>query len=226
MIERKLLDTGAIPEGGGELKLYSRALKGGDEFSIMLGGTELMNSRKSGSEEALATLVCEQILPRTTPKILIGGLGMGFTLRAALPLLPDDAQIIVAELVPAVVDWAQGPMAELHGNSLHDPRIDIRAENVAGIIRDADQTFDAILLDVDNGPHGLTHESNEAIYSRTGLIAARKALRTDGVLAIWSSAPDAGFTRQLKECGFTVSEAKARAHGKRGGHHLIWLARK
>ncbi|MEO0441650.1 MAG: hypothetical protein AAF067_12350 [Pseudomonadota bacterium] len=226
MIERKLLGTAAIPDGGGELKLYSRTLKGGDEFSIMLGGAELMNSRKSGSEEALATLACELIKPRAVPQILIGGLGMGFTLRAALPPLPDNAQIIVAELVPAVVDWARGPMAELYGSSLDDPRVDIRAENVAAIIGAADRAFDAILLDVDNGPDGLTHESNEAIYSRTGLNAACKALRTDGVLAVWSSAPDAGFTRRLKECGFMVSETKARAHGTRGGHHVIWLARK
>ncbi|MEL6875894.1 MAG: hypothetical protein AAGM33_10500 [Pseudomonadota bacterium] len=226
MIERKLLGTGLIPDGGGELKLWSRALKGGDEFSIMLGGTELMNSRKSGSEEALATIACGLIMPSALPQILIGGLGMGFTLRAALPLLPDDARITVAELVPAVVDWARGPMAELYGNSLDDPRVDIRAENVAAIIGTANQAFDAILLDVDNGPDGLTHESNEAIYSSTGLIAARKALQPNGVLAVWSSAPDTGFTRRLKECDFTISETKARAHGTRGGHHVIWLARK
>lgn len=226
MIERKLLGTGIIPNGGGELKLWSRALKGGIEFSIMLGGTELMNSRKSGSEEALATLTCEKILPHEVPKILIGGLGMGFTLRAALPLLPDDARITVAELVPAVVDWARGPMAELYGSSLHDPRVEIRVENVAAIINAADQAFDAILLDVDNGPDGLTHESNEAIYSAMGLKAARKALRTKGVLAVWSSAPDAGFSRRLNECRFTVSETRARAHGKRGGHHVIWLAQR
>ncbi|SIN86694.1 Spermine/spermidine synthase [Parasphingorhabdus marina DSM 22363] len=226
MIERKLLGTGNIPGGGGELKLWSRALKGGDEFSIMLGGTELMNSRKSGSEEALATLACEQILSGANPRLLIGGLGMGFTLRAALPLLPDDAVIVVAELVPAVVDWARGPMAELYGGSLEDPRVNIRLEDVAASINVADAGYDAILLDVDNGPDGLTHTGNEAIYSHAGLKAARRALRTNGVLAVWSSAPDPGFTRRLKECGFAVREAKARAHGKRGGHHVIWLATK
>ncbi|MEM8919116.1 MAG: hypothetical protein AAGE37_09680 [Pseudomonadota bacterium] len=226
MIERKLLGTAAIPDDGGELKLYSRALKGGDEFSIMLGGTELMNSRKSGSEEALATLVCEQILPRAAPKILIGGLGMGFTLRAALPLLPDDACITISELVPAVVDWARGPMAGIHGISLDDPRAEIRLENVSRLIGSAREDFDAILLDVDNGPDGLTHESNAAIYSTAGLNAARAALRADGVLAVWSSASDAGFTQRLKNCGFAVKEVKIRARGNRGAHHVIWLAKK
>lgn len=226
MIERKLLGTGIIPNGGDELKLFSRALKGGDEFSIMLGGTELMNSRKSGSEEALATLTCERVLPREAPKILIGGLGMGFTLRAALPLLPDDARVTVAELVPAVVDWARGPMAELYGSSLDDPRVDIHVKDVAASVGEADEAFDAILLDVDNGPDGLTHESNEAIYSAAGLKAARKALRKNGVLAVWSSAPDAGFTQRLKKCSFAVKEVKVRGRGNRGAHHVIWLATK
>src|SRR3954464_3569388 len=154
MIPWLVLDTVQVPGGGGELRLKQR----GAEFAIMLGQDELMNSRLSGSEEALATIACEKIRRHKTPRILIGGLGMGFTLRAALVALGPDARIVVAELVPAVVAWARGPMAEVFGTSLTDPRVSIREVDVGHLIQSDQATFDAILLDVDNGPEGLTRK--------------------------------------------------------------------
>lgn len=220
MIPWVLLDTAPIP-GGGTLRLKRR----GAEYSIMLGDNELMNSRLSGSEQALATLSCAKLGGRPEPRILIGGLGMGFTLRAALSVLGERAQVVVAELVPAVVDWARGPMAELHGASLTDPRVKIEVTDVGQIIRAARGSFDAILLDVDNGPDGLTRESNDGLYSRAGLLAARDALRPGGVLAVWSSGPDRKFTEILRRAGFGVEDVNTRANGKRGGaRHVIWVA--
>ncbi|EUB98425.1 hypothetical protein PMI07_004706 [Rhizobium sp. CF080] len=215
------LDRATIPGEGGELRLKQR----GAEFSIMLGSTELMNSRLSGSEEALATLSCERIAGRENARVLIGGLGMGFTLRAALGALPDGTRITVAELVPAVVDWARGPMAEFHKGTLDDPRVDIHVGDVGALIRSQKATYDAILLDVDNGPDGLTRASNDSLYNHPGLRAAKAALRANGVLAVWSSAPDAGFTRRLREVGFAIEEVNVRANGKRGGaRHVLWMA--
>ncbi len=220
MTPRVLLDTAEIPNGGGELRLFQR----GHEFSIMLGSNELMNSRLSGSEEALATLPCERLSDRTEARILIGGLGMGFTLRAALPLLDAKAEIIVAELVPAVVQWAQGPMAEIFDGSLDDPRVTIESADVFDLISRNENHYDAILLDVDNGPDGITHASNDRLYTTAGLKTAKRALCSGGILAVWSSAPDTKFTRRLADVGFSVEEAPVRAHGKRGAHHMIWLA--
>lgn len=216
-----LLDTAQVPGGGGELRLMRR----GDEFAIMLGSNQLMSSRLSGSEEALATLACERIRTRERPQILIGGLGMGFTLRAALAALGTKAQVTVAELVPAVVTWARGPMAEVFGRSLTDPRVSIRETDVSHLIRASRSMFDAILLDVDNGPEGLTREANDALYDRDGLNAARAALHPGGVLAVWSSGPNPGFTQRLRNVGFDVDEVRVRANGKRGGaRHIIWMA--
>ncbi len=217
------LDRATIPGDGDELRLKQR----GQEFSIMLGSTELMNSRLSGSEEALATLAHERIAGRKNMSMLIGGLGMGFTLRAALAVLPDDASVVVAELVPAVVDWARGPMAELHKGTLDDPRVEIHVGDVGALIRSKKAAYDAILLDVDNGPDGLTRPSNDSLYSHTGLRAAQAALRPSGVLAVWSSAPDSAFTRRLREVGFATDEVNVRANGKRGGaRHVLWIATK
>ncbi|AZG77205.1 spermidine synthase [Methylocystis rosea] len=221
MIPWTLLDTAPIPGGEGELRLKRR----GAEFSIMLGDIELMNSRLSGSEEALATLSCERIQARPQPRLLIGGLGMGFTLRAALTVLGAKARIVVAELVPAVVAWARGPMAEVFGASLTDPRVSIEEGDVGRLIRSGRATYDAILLDVDNGPEGLTREANDGLYDIEGLRAARKALRHNGVLAVWSSGPDRNFTSRLRKAGFRVDEVKVRANGGRGGaRHVIWIA--
>ena len=221
MIPWSLLDTAQMPGGGGELRLMRR----GTEFSIMSGRYELMNSRLGGSEEALATIACARIRSRERPRILIGGLGMGFTLRAALAALGADARIIVAELVPAVLGWARGSMAEVFGKSLTDPRVRIRETDVNHLIRSGRSTFDAILLDVDNGPEGLTRTANDALYDLEGLSAARATLRTGGVLAVWSSGPDLNFTRRLRKAGFDVDEVRVRANGSRGGaRHVIWIA--
>ena len=190
----------------------------------MLGANELMNSRLSGSEEALATLACAAILPRQEPRILIGGLGMGFTLRAALAALGDDAELVVAELVPAVVDWAKGPMAEFQGDSLSDPRTQIVIDDVAKLIRHGDASYDAILLDVDNGPDGLTKNANDHLYSDAGLARAWSALRKSGVLAVWSAASDEGFASRFRNSGFNVEEHQVKAHkGTSGARHVIWV---
>lgn len=220
MIPWTVLDTAKIPNGGGELRLKQR----GREFSIMLGANELMNSRLSGSEKALATLACEKIRNRAAPHVLIGGLGMGFTLRAALAELQPDARVTVAELVPAVVAWARGPMAAVFEGCLDDPRVSIHDGDVAALIRASKATFDAILLDVDNGPDGLTHEENDGLYDYRGLSAARQALRPGGVLTVWSSGPDQGFTRRLRDSGFAAEAVGVRATGKRGARHTVWVA--
>ncbi|EPE94786.1 spermidine synthase [Rhizobium grahamii] len=215
------LDSAPIPGESGELRLKRR----GSEFSIMLGSNELMNNRLSGSEEALATLTYEKIRKHPRPTILIGGLGMGFTLRAALSVLPESASVIVAELVPAVVNWARGAMSEVFQGCLDDPRVTIHQGDVGELLRGRKDAFDAILLDVDNGPDGLTRRSNDRLYDAAGLRAAKTALLPDGVLAVWSSGPDAGFTRRLCDCGFAVEAVNTRANGKRGGaRHVIWLA--
>ncbi|KQV33304.1 MULTISPECIES: MnmC family methyltransferase [unclassified Rhizobium] len=217
------LDTATMPDGGGELRLKQR----GSEFSIMLGTIELMNSRLSGSEEHLARLSFERIKSHPKPHLLIGGLGMGFTLRAALAIVGDDARVTVGELVPAVVDWARGPMAEVFQGCLDDPRTDIALGDVGLLIGNAKARYDAILLDVDNGPEGLTRRKNDDLYSVAGLRAAKAALKPNGVLSVWSSAPDAGFTRRLKEAGFAVEELKVRASTKgSGARHIIWMATK
>ena len=216
MLPRLLIDSADVT-GGETLKLFRR----GDEWSIMLGGNELMNSRLSGSEEALAALGCADV-PRGG-RVLIGGLGMGFTLRAALACLPDDAEVVVAELVPQVIDWARGPMAALQEGTLDDARVTIVTGDVGTVLRDG--TWDGILLDVDNGPDGLTHADNDRLYDARGLVAARRALRPGGVLAIWSAHPAPRFVRRLREAGFAVEEVATRARGTKGARHIIWLAR-
>lgn len=220
MIPWTLIDTATVPGGGDELRLKQR----GSEFSIMLGTNELMNSRLSGSEEALAHLSCEKIRQQPRPTMLIGGLGMGFTLRAALAELPQDAKVVVAELVPAVIRWAKGPMAEVFKGCLDDPRVTVREADVGLLIRSEPAAYDAILLDVDNGPEALTREENDRIYDLRGLAAAKAALRPGGVLSVWSSAPDSQFTRRLQSAGFAVDEVPTRASTKgRGDKHMIWL---
>jgi spermidine synthase len=220
MIPRVLIDTAAIP-GGGSLRLIQR----GDEFSIMSGPIELMNSRLSGSEEALATLAAERMRHLTAPRILIGGLGMGFTLRAALAAFGPQAAITVVELVPAVIAWARGPMAALFAGSLDDPRVTLREADVGAVIGADKTAWDAILLDVDNGPEGLMRTDNDALYAYRGLGLTRDALRPGGVLAVWSSGVDGDFTQRLKDSGFAVQQVAARASVKRrGARHTIWLA--
>jgi spermidine synthase len=215
------LDAAPIP-GGGTLKLMRR---GEDEFSITLGHNELMNSRLKGSEEALASLAIARIGPRPGPRLLIGGLGMGFTLRAALGALPKDAEIIVAELIPAVIAWARGPLAPIFAGCLDDPRVSVREADVVTVIREGPGRYDAILLDVDNGPDGLMVEANDRLYDHAGLGAAKAALRSHGVLAVWSAGPDRNFTQRLRQAGFAVEEKTVRARAGAGGaKHMIWLA--
>ena len=221
MIPRELVDTAAVP-GGDKLELFRH----GNDYIIVLDRNELMNSRMSGSEEALATMTIERLGNRDA-KLLIGGYGMGFTLRAALGVLGSKAQVVVAELVPAVVAWARGPMAEIFGDSLSDPRVSIREADVTEIIRSQRSAFDAVLLDVDNGPEGLTRKANDALYNSVGLKAAHVALRPGGVLAVWSSGPNPAFAKRLGSAGFDVNEVNIRATGKGGGaRHVIWIATK
>lgn len=218
------LDTATVPDDGGELRLMQR----GHEFSIMSGAIELMNSRLFGSEKALATLACERLADRQKPHLLIGGFGMGFTLRAALEALPSTGRVTVGELVPAVIAWARGPMAHISGDCLKDPRLTVVEGDVTALIREAAPgAYDAILLDVDNGPESLSRAANDRLYNHEGLLASRRALSAGGILAVWSSASDDGFTRRLRKAGYQVEEVKVRATGgKRGARHVIWLATK
>jgi spermidine synthase len=223
MIPWLQIDTARVPGADIELRLMRR----GEEFSMMLGQNELMNSRLSGSEEALATLTCKKIEAVKRPHLLVGGLGMGFTLRAALAVLGREARITVAELVPAVIAWARGPMAELFGDSLTDPRASIREADVVDVIKTSPSAFDAILLDVDNGPEALIRKANDALYDLNGLKAIRGALRPGGILAVWSSGPNIAFTKRLRAADFDVNEVGVRATTKRSGaHHVIWFATK
>ncbi|GAA0640751.1 spermidine synthase [Sphingomonas ursincola] len=223
MIPRELIATAEVPGGDEPLRLIRR----GSEYSIMLGANELMNSRLSGSEEAMSTLAAARIAGVSAPRVLIGGLGMGFTLRTALQAFGARASIEVAELVPEIVDWARGPMAHLHAGTLENPRVSIHVGDVGGLIRSSAGRFDAILLDVDNGPDGLSREGNDALYTAQGLQQARAALRPGGVLAVWSSGPDPRFTSGLRKASFAVEEEIVRARRTGGGaRHTIWLAQR
>jgi spermidine synthase len=221
MVPWEFLDSAPVPGGKGELRLYRR----GEEFSIRLDRSELMNSRMHGSEEALAEIACAKVADRCHPQVLIGGLGMGYTTAAALHRLRADGQLVVAELVPAVVKWNRGPLADLAGRPLEDARVTVREIDVAQILKAEHGTYDAILLDVDNGPEGLTRKGNDWLYSRAGLDAAFTTLRPAGVLAVWSASPNRAFAQRLREAGFEVDEIHVRARGPRGGaRHTIWLA--
>ncbi len=222
MIPWEQLGTAKIPGADGELRLLRR----GSEYSIMTGGITLMNSRMSGSEKALADLTCAPLADRAAPVVLIGGLGMGFTLRAALAILPADATVVVAELVPAVAAWARGPMSDIFAGCLDDPRTRLEVTDVGALIQAGDKNFDAILLDVDNGPGALDRPENNSLYSMAGLAEARRALKSGGVLAVWSAMPDTEFSKRLSNAGFTVDEHRVHAHRKgKGSRHVIWLAR-
>jgi spermidine synthase len=214
------LDAATVPGGGGELRLMQR----GGEFAIMAGAIPLMNSRMSGSEVALAELACERLRGRRRCRMLIGGYGMGFTLRAALAGLNGDAEVVVSELVPEILAWARGPMAALTAGGLDDPRVAVHAGDVGAAIAAAPARYDAILLDVDNGPDGLSRPANDKLYDRRGLEAARKALRPGGMLAVWSASPNKAFHDRLGHAGFAVEEVVVRANKGRGARHIVWLA--
>ena len=197
------------------------------EYVILAGGKSLMSSRMHGSEEALATLACASIRSRTEPRVLIGGLGMGFTLRATLDLLSRDATVVVAELIPIVVEWNRGPLAELAGAPLRDRRVRVEVGDVSAVLRANPQTFDAILLDVDNGPSAMTSAQNARLYDNAGVATARAALTGGGVLAVWSARDDRKFEQRLRYTGFTVEVAHVRGRLKRGGpRHTVFIGRK
>lgn len=215
------LDTAQIP-GGGQLKLMQR----GGDYSIMSGVIELMNSRLYGSEMALANLAWAKLAggPPKAPRMLIGGLGMGFTLRAALAALPKDAKITVAELVPEVITWARGPLAGLYGDSLADPRAKVIRTDVVDLLRAANPPYDLILMDVDNGPDALGRDMNDDLYNMPGLSLTRRAIRTGGILAVWSAGPDAPFASRLRRSGFAVEEHRVGASPSgKGPRHVIWV---
>ena len=220
MIPRELLATAIVPGGREELRLVRR----GADFMIVLDRNELMNSRMSGSEEALARMTIER-LGRNDGHVLIGGYGMGFTLRAACAALGPNGRMTVVELVPEIVAWAKQYMPEMTGDCLDDPRVDLVIGDVADAIRYGG--YDAILLDVDNGPDGLTRHANNRLYSANGLGAARAALNPGGILAVWSAAPDRNFSRRLDEAGFAVDEVTMTARpNNKGPRHTIWFAQK
>ena len=223
MIPWEFLDSANVPGQKKDLCLYRR----GNEYSIRIGSAELMNSRVHASEDSLAELACHKIALQPHPNLLIGGLGMGYTLAAALKYSKDDAVITVAEIVPTVVEWNRGALADLAGDPLHDNRVIVREIDVAKIITSVQQTYNAILLDVDNGPEGLTRYGNDWLYSSAGLKSAYAALKPAGVLAVWSAGPDKAFPKRMQSAGFIVEEKRVRARGPRGrARHTIWLAAK
>jgi spermidine synthase len=201
-----------------------RLMQRGDEISIAVGTCELMTNQFRSSERALATLACARLQECPRPRVLIGGLGMGFTLRGALDALGPEASVVVAELVPAVATWARGPLSSLFAGSLDDPRVELRVEDVHRTIQSGPAQFDAILLDVDNGAHGLTRRANDRLYDIQGLKRARFSLRPNGILAVWSGGPDRKFKARLKLAGFSVKEERVYANGICGRRHIVWIA--
>lgn len=217
-----LLGEAQIPGSSQSLSLY----QGKDDFFIKIssGGGELMSTRKHGSEDALGALPCRQLKNAGKAHVLIGGLGMGFTLAAVLREVGPEAEVTVAELIPEVVDWNRGPLGERSGFPVNDPRTRVHVGDVAKLMRSKRGYFDVIALDVDNGPEGLTTSSNDWLYSTPGIVAAQEALTPDGILAYWSAGPDQAFHDRLRRCGFMVEEKVVYAHGNKGARHMIWLA--
>jgi len=206
---------------GALLNLYRR----GGDFSLRIPGHgELMNSRTHGSEDRLGELACDALKDRPGARVLIGGLGMGFTLASALSHLAPDASVVVSEILPEVVRWNESVLGHCAGHPLRDPRVSVREDDVAALIGAAQARYDAIVLDVDNGPEGLLRRANDGLYSPAGLAAARRALTPGGTLAVWSASPDPAFAARLRRGGFTVTERPVRAHGDRGARYLVWLA--
>jgi spermidine synthase len=210
----------SITPDGTDMKLTRR----GNEYMILANGLSLMSSRMHGSEEALATFGCRRARTMEEPCVLIGGLGMGFTLRATLDVLPRDAKVVVAELVSAVVEWNQGPLGPLAGHPLKDRRVQVDLRDVAETLRSSEGRFDAVLLDVDNGPSAFTSEGNSGLYDNAGLASARAALKPDGILAVWSAREDRKFEQRLRYAGFKVEVERVRGRLKQGGpRHIIFL---
>jgi spermidine synthase len=199
-----------------------------DEYVILAGGRHLMSSRMHASEESLAAHGCRRGATLKQPAVLIGGLGMGYTLRAALDLLPPRATVIVAELIPEIVQWNRGPLAPLANHPLADPRVRVEIADIAAALRShaAQLEFDAILLDVDNGPGAFTDSANAALYSASGIAAAHASLKPGGTLAVWSAREDPKFAHRLRAAKFTVRTEHTRAHANKGPRHTIYLAQK
>jgi len=221
MIPWELLDSAQVPESNEVLTLYRR----GEEFSIRVDGAELMNSRAHGSEEALAEMACGRIAKRPNPRVLIGGLGLGYTADSALKQLGAKAEVVVCEIVPAVVKWNREFLSHLAGHPLKDKRTRVILDDVALILRNAREAYDAIMLDVDNGPEGMSRKGNEWLYTEAGIDALFRALRPGGVFALWSVAKNKPYTRRLRKAGFKVEEVSVRGRlSGKGAHHTIWLA--
>ena len=218
----KLLGEAPIPGSRRSLSLH----QGKDDFFIRIssGGGELMSTRKHGSEDALGTLPCKRLKHREAARVLIGGLGMGFTLAAVLKEVGAGAEVTVAELIPEVVEWNRGPLGEHSDHPLDDPRTRVYTGDVAKLLKQKRDYYDVIALDVDNGPEGLTNNANDWLYSTPGILAAQAALRNNGILAYWSAGPDQAFHDRLRRCGFLVDEVTVFAHGKKGARHTIWIA--
>ena len=218
----ELLGETLSPDGT-VMKLIRRS----DEYLILADGAILMSSRMHGSEEALATFACQRVRTLQQPSVLIGGLGMGFTLRATLDLLPPDATVVVAELVPAVVEWNRGPLGPLAGHPLKDRRVRVETGDVAVTLSSRLGQFDAVLLDVDNGPTAFTASNNAGLYDNRGIAAARAALKMDGVLAVWAAQDDRKFEQRLRQGRFDVQVQRVRGRVKKGGpRHTIFLSHK
>ena len=218
----ELLGETLSPDGTA-MKLIRR----GDEYIILADGAILMSSRLHGSEEALATLACQRVRTLKAPSVLIGGLGMGFTLRATLDLLPLGATVVVAELVPAVVEWNRGPLGPLAKHPLKDKRVRVETEDVFATLSSRLGQFDAVLLDVDNGPAAFTASNNARLYDNLGIAVARAALKTEGVLAVWAAQDDRKFEQRLRDGRFDVQVRRARGRLKKGGpFHTIFLSHK
>lgn len=219
MIPWELLDSSKVVGEAEKMSLHRR----GDEYSIKTGYSELMNSRMHGSEDALAELGCKHLYKTSQARVLIGGLGMGFTLAETLKHVGNDAEVVVAELVPAVIEWNKTYLSALAGHPLKDKRVKVHQGDVGNLIRAEQGGFDAILLDVDNGPEGLTRKENDALYSLAGLKSGLAGLKEKGVFGVWSTFPDPRFSKRMQQAGFKVEEVRVRAHGKRGSKHMLWL---
>lgn len=216
----ELLARVPVPGGNEELTLYRHD----KDYSIRIDYAELMNSRMHGSEDALSEFGCRHLADHPAPRVLIGGMGMGFTAAAALKALPPTGTLVIAELVPGVISWNQEIIGHLAGHPLKDPRVTVREADVRLVMEEEARAFDAILLDVDNGPNYLCCKGNQHLYTREGLKTIYTALRPKGVLAIWSAGRDREFSHKLGRAGFSVEEIDVRARGRSGGHHMLWLA--
>jgi spermidine synthase len=215
----QLLGETRAPDGS-DIRLTCRD----DEYVILANGKPLMSSRLHGSEEALGALACRRARTLEHPRVLVGGLGMGFTLRAVLDLLPPGAVVVVSELLPSILDWNRGPLGSLAGHPLADRRVRVEVGDVGFTLRANPNGFDAVLLDVDNGPTAFTTACNQGLYDNGGVAAAYAALRPGGILAVWSAWEDRKFEQRLRHYGFAVETERVRARLKKGGpRHTIFV---